>query len=246
MTPKPGPCLYLLPGLLCDATVWEHQSASLERHAEIRIPALRGISSFRDMALHILKDAPARFSVVGHSMGGRVALEMMRLCPERIDKFGLMSVGVHPVQPHEPAARMALVDLAEQRGMEALADKWIPPMVARSRHGDLELMQKIRAMVLRSTPAEHRCQIEAALTRSDQSLYLPTIKHKVLLLCGAEDVWSPLAQHQKIQQLLACSDLHSIADAGHMVTMERPEAVSRVLVDWFTGAGADQDMSRLK
>jgi pimeloyl-ACP methyl ester carboxylesterase len=234
VTNKAKPYLYLLPGLLCDATVWEHQCASLMRHAEIRIPVVRGISSFRDMALHILKDAPEKFSVVGHSMGGRVALEMMHLFPERIEKFALMSVGVHPVQPHEPATRMALVELAEQQGMEALADKWIPPMVPPMRHGDAVLMQKIRAMVLRSTPAEHRCQIEAALTRADQSLYLPAIRHKVLLLCGAEDSWSPLAQHQKIQQQLPNSELHSIADAGHMVTMERPEAVSRVLVDWFT------------
>jgi pimeloyl-ACP methyl ester carboxylesterase len=159
---------------------------------------------------------------------------MMHLVPERIEKFAVMSVGVHPVQPGEPAARMALVELAEQQGMEALADKWVPPMVLRSRHDDTALMQKITTMVLRNTPADHRCQIEAALTRADQSLYLPSIKHKVLLVCGAEDGWSPLVQHQKIQQQLATSELHSIADAGHMVTMERPEAVSRVLVDWFT------------
>jgi pimeloyl-ACP methyl ester carboxylesterase len=234
VTNQTRPHLYLLPGLLCDAAVWEHQWASLARHAEIRIPVVRGIASFRDMALHILQDAPKKFSVVGHSMGGRVALEMMHLVPERIEKFALMSVGVHPVQPGEPAARMAMVELAEQQGMDALADRWIPPMVLPSRHSDTVLMQKIRAMVLRNSPADHRCQIEAALTRADQSLYLSSIKHEVLLLCGAEDAWSPLAQHQKIQQHLASAKLHSIADAGHMVTMERPEAVSRVLVDWFT------------
>ncbi len=234
MTNTQKPHLYLLPGLLCDATVWEHQQASLSPHAEIRIPAFRGLSSFRDMALHVLKDAPEKFSVVGHSMGGRVALEMMHLCPERIEKFALMSVGVHPVQPGEPPKRMDMVELAERQGMEALADKWIPPMVQTARQGDTALMDKIRTMVLRSNPYEHRCQIEAALTRADQSLYLSAIRHKVLLLCGTEDGWSPLVQHQKIQQQLATSELHSIADAGHMVTMERPEAVSRVLVDWFT------------
>lgn len=234
MTQKPKPVLYLLPGLLCDATVWEHQWASLARHADVRIPVFRGLTSFRAMALSVLEDAPEQFSVVGHSMGGRVALEMMHLVPERIEKFGLMSVGAHPVQPGEQAARMALVDLAEKEGMEALADKWIPPMVLPARHGDKALMQKIRAMVLRHTPFDHRCHIEAALTRADQSLYLPAIEHKVLLLCGAEDSWSPLVQHQKIQQQLRTSELHSIADAGHMVTMERPEAVSRVLVNWFT------------
>lgn len=234
MTNEAKPVLYLLPGLLCDATVWEHQQASLAQHANVRIPIFRGINSFRAMALSVLAEAPEQFSVVGHSMGGRVAFELMHLVPERIEKFGVMSVGAHAVQPGEQARRMALVELAEQKGMEALADEWIPPMVLPARRGDTALMRKIRDMVLRHTPFDHRCHIEAALTRADQTLYLSAIKHKVLLLCGTEDAWSPLVQHQKIQQQLATSELHSIADAGHMVTMERPEAVSRVLVDWFT------------
>jgi pimeloyl-ACP methyl ester carboxylesterase len=236
VTNVPKPVLYLLPGLLCDATVWQHQEASLARHAEVRIPVFRGISSFREMALEVLKDAPPTFSVVGHSMGGRVALELMQLVPRRIEKFGVMSVGAHPVQPGEPAKRMALVKLAEEKGMEALADEWIPPMVLPARHGDTALMRAIRAMVLRHTPFDHRCHIEAALTREDQTRYLASIAHKVLLLCGKDDAWSPLVQHQQIQQQLATSELHCIADAGHMVTMEQPEAVSRVLVDWFTAA----------
>lgn len=237
MTQAAKPCLFLLPGLLCDATVWEHQRASLAPHAEIRIPVFRGINTFRAMAVQVLDSAPEKFSVVGHSMGGRVALEMMQLAPQRIEKFGLMSVGVHPVQPGEASKRMALVDLAERQGMEALADRWIPPMVPAARHGDTELMQRIRAMVLRHTPFDHRCHIEAALTRADQSRYLPGIRHRVMLLCGAQDGWSPLVQHQKIQQQLAgSSELHSIADAGHMVTMERPDDVSRVLVNWFTAS----------
>ncbi|HEY0963001.1 MAG TPA: alpha/beta hydrolase [Pseudomonadales bacterium] len=235
MTQAPKPSLFLLPGLLCDATVWEHQRASLAPYADVRIPVFRGINTFRGMALSVLKDAPEKFSVVGHSMGGRVALELMQLAPDRIEKFGLMSVGVHPVQPGEESKRMELVNLAEEQGMEALADRWIPPMVPAARHGDTDLMQGIRAMVLRHTPFDHRCHIEAALTRADQSQYLSAIRHRVLLLCGAQDGWSPLAQHQKIQQQLAgSSELHSIGDAGHMVTMERPEEVSRVLVNWFT------------
>ncbi|MDT8398063.1 MAG: alpha/beta hydrolase [Pseudomonadales bacterium] len=230
------PVLYLLPGLLCDATVWEHQQSTLAPYAEIRIPVFKGISSFREMALSMLQDAPSHFSIVGHSMGGRVALELMHLFPDRIDKFALMSVGVHPLQPGEFDKRMAMVDLAEQKGMEALADAWIPPMVHPSRHQDTVLMQSIRAMVLRNTPADHRCQIEAALTRADQSLYLPTIRHQVLLLCGEDDGWSPLSQHKAIQQQLPKSELHSIAAAGHMVTMEQPDSVSQVLLQWFTAS----------
>lgn len=233
---KNKPVLYLLPGLLCDETVWEHQQKALRAVADVRVPVFRGYRSFREMALMVLQDAPPRFSVAGHSMGGRVALEIMHLFPERIDKFALMSVGVHPVQPNEPGKRMVLVNLAEKQGMEALADAWIPPMVDPARHLDRKLMRKIRKMVLRSTPDDFSGQIEAALTRADQSRYLPAIQHHVMLLCGANDSWSPLAQHKDIESQLSSAELHAIAKAGHMVTMEQPEAVSKIMLDWLQGA----------
>lgn len=225
--------IYLLPGLLCDETVWRHQIAALSHLAETRVPDFRGLSSFREMALKVLRAAPERFSVVGHSMGARVALELMQLAPERIDKFVLMDLGVHPVQPGEAEERMVLVHVAEAQGMEVLAAAWIPPMIARARHRDAALIQEIRGMVLRSTPADYRGQIEAALQRADQSQYLPAIKHKVLLICGAEDEWSPVAQHEAIQHQLSSAELVVIPHSGHMVTMEQPEAVNKVLLEWL-------------
>jgi len=230
------PVLYLLPGLLSDEVVWEHQQRALEPCADIRIPVFRGFSSFREMALLVLREAPPRFSVAGHSMGGRVALELMHLFPERIDKFALLSVGVHPVLPGEREKRMALVELAEQQGMAALADAWIPPMVHPVRLADQGLVKKLRTMVLRNTPADFRGQIEAALTRADQSRYLQAINHKVLLVVGEDDAWSSFSQHQNIQRRLHHCELVGIRHAGHMVTMEQPEAVSKVLVRWFVGS----------
>lgn len=227
------PVVFLLPGLLCDDTVWRHQSAALSLQFDVRVPDFRGMDDFREMARSVLLDAPERFSVVGHSMGGRVAMELMFLVPERIDRFVVMDLGVHAVQPGEKEQRMMLVHLAEQLGMEALADVWIPPMVARHRQDDAVLIAEIRAMVLRSTPEDYRGQIEAALKREDQSLYLPHIHHKALLVCGELDEWSPVAQHQSILDELPDAELAVIPGAGHMVTMEQPEVVSRLLLDWF-------------
>lgn len=227
------PVVYLLPGLLCDETVWTHQRAALSPMYDVRIPDFRGMDDFREMARLVLRDAPERFSVVGHSMGGRVAMELMFLVPERIDRFVVMDLGVHPVQPGEREQRMVLVHLAEQLGMEALADVWVPPMIARHRQSDAALVDEIRAMVLRSTPEVYRGQIEAALKREDQSLYLPHIHHKALLVCGELDEWSPVGQHQAILDELPDAELAVIPQAGHMVTMEQPEAVNRVLLEWF-------------
>lgn len=227
------PVVFLLPGLLCDETVWRHQIGALAPQFDVRVPDFRGMDDFREMARLVLQEAPERFSVVGHSMGGRVAMELMAMVPGRIDRFVVMDLGVHAVQPGEREQRMVLVHLAEQLGMEALADVWIPPMVARHRQADAALIGEIRAMVLRSTPEIYRGQIEAALKREDQSLYLPHIRHKALLVCGELDEWSPVAQHQAILDELPDAELAVIPGAGHMVTMEQPEAVNQVLLDWF-------------
>lgn len=227
------PVVYLLPGLLCDDAVWTQQIKALSPRFELRVPDFRGMNCFQAMARKVLEGAPERFSVVGHSMGGRVAMELMHRVPGRIDKFVVMDLGVHPVQPGENEARMHLVRLAEEQGMEALAELWIPPMIARSRHGDSRLIADIRAMVLRSSPADYRRQIEAALKREDQSRYLPHIRHKALLVCGELDEWSPVAQHEEILRELPDAELAIIPRAGHMVTMEEPEEVNRVLLDWF-------------
>jgi pimeloyl-ACP methyl ester carboxylesterase len=98
------PVVFLLPGLLCDDTVWRHQSAALSLQFDVRVPDFRGMDDFREMARSVLLDAPERFSVVGHSMGGRVAMELMFLVPERIDRFVVMDLGVHAVQPWREGA----------------------------------------------------------------------------------------------------------------------------------------------
>ena len=237
------PVIYLLPGLLCDEVVWAHQQASLASIAEIRIPVFRGMSSFREMALHVLRDAPDKFSVVGHSMGGRVALELMHLFPERIDKFVLMNLGVHPLQPGEANKRWHYVEKARHEGMAALAESWIPQIVNKASLQDSRLMLELTAMVLRNTAADYQGQIEAALTRDDQTLYLPAISHKVLLVCGADDTWSPPAQHVAIQASLKDAVLHCIPNAGHMLTMEQPEAVSRLLLSWFMDREANAGLA---
>ncbi|HMB60367.1 MAG TPA: alpha/beta hydrolase [Xanthomonadales bacterium] len=227
------PVVYLLPGLLCDAAVWEHQAEALSALFEVRIPDFRGNTSFRQMAHQVLAEAPARFSVAGHSMGGRAAMELMHLAPERIDGFVVMDMGVHPASEAEKEKRQVLIDLLEREGMEALADAWIGPMLAPARRNDSTLIAAIRAMVMRFTPQEYRNYIQAALTRENQALYLPQIRHQVLLLCGAEDGWSPVEQHEEIQKQLRNAELVVIPKAGHMVTMEQPEAVSAVLLRWF-------------
>ena len=227
------PVLFLLPGLMCDEAVWIHQTESLSSCADIRIPVFRGFDSLVAMAEHVLDQAPERFSVVGHSMGGRVAWELMELAGNRIDKFSVMDTGVHPVSQAEPEKRQALIDKAQNEGLAAVAQAWIPGMVHPHRHDDSNLITEITDMIMRNSVEDFLGQMHALLNRKDQTDNLALIKHKVLLVAGEADAHSPPEQHRLMAEKLPSSQLEIVQGAGHMATMEKPEEVSRILVDWF-------------
>ncbi len=224
--------LCLLPGLLCDATVWEPQRLELSTRAEIHIADLRGPDSFTAMAAKVLDETSGPLAVAGHSMGGRVALEMWRLAPERIDRLALLSTGFEGPRPGEETARMALVELAYAKGMAAVADRWLPPMVHPDRVNDRALMDPLIAMVRRATPESFERQQRAGLTRPDATAYLPRIACPALVLCGRQDNWSPIAQHEEMARRIPGSRLVLIEECGHMATVERPDAVSAALAQW--------------
>jgi len=227
------PTLFLLPGLLCDATVWAHQAAALGSIAAVRIADFRGFDSLTEMARAVLASAPERFAVAGHSMGARAALEVVRLAPERVTRLALLDTGTHPLRPGEAEKRQDLVDLANREGMAALAARWLPPMVHPARAADETLMVPLRAMVLRMTPAIHERQIRALLQRPDAEAVLATIRCPVLVGVGRQDAWSPPSQHESIVAAVAQARLVVFEDSGHMAPLEAPEAVTAALRAWL-------------
>jgi pimeloyl-ACP methyl ester carboxylesterase len=223
----------LLPGLLCDASVWSAQVAALKPHANLAVADFSQLDRLEDLARSALALRPGPLVVIGHSMGARVALEMMRAAPERIARLALLDTGIHPVREGEEANRQILVDLAFKDGMAALADRWLQPMVHEARVHDRSLMEPLKAMVMRATPEQHQRQIRALLNRPDPRALLPTIRCPVLVMVGRQDRWSPPAQHQEIAALIPNAELVVIEDSGHMSTVEQPDQVSRALLRWL-------------
>jgi pimeloyl-ACP methyl ester carboxylesterase len=224
----------LVPGLLCDAAVWEHQVAALSQSYDVIVPDLTRQDSIAAMASDILAEAPERFSIAGHSMGARVALEVFAQAPDRVERLALLDTGVHPVGEDEPAARQRLLNLSAQHGMRALADIWLPPMVSDGRlENDAELKARLYAMVERMSPQIHRAQITALLNRPDAIDHLATIACAVLIGVGALDRWSSPEQHRDIAAAIARARYVVFADSGHMAPMETPEAVSDALLEWM-------------
>lgn len=225
--------IILLPGLLCDASTWAAQERALGPYAEVAVVDFSQLDSIEAMARSALAFVDGLIVAIGHSMGARVALEMVRLAPERIARLALIDTGIHPRREGEEASRQVLVDLAFAEGMEALADRWLPPMVHVDRVNDRTLMEPLKAMVMRATPEQHQRQIRALLNRPEARAYLPRIACPTLVMVGRQDRWSPLAQHEEIAALIPNAELVVIEDSGHMSPVEQPEQVSGTLLRWL-------------
>jgi pimeloyl-ACP methyl ester carboxylesterase len=128
-----------------------------------------------------------------------------------------------------------VLDVAATEGKGRLADEWLPQMVAPEPRSDERLMAQLRAMVLRASPEQHARQIHALLTRPDATPLLSTIDVPTLVAVGRHDGWSPLAQHVKIVEGIDGARLEIIEAAGHMSTIEQPDAVTALLREWMIG-----------
>lgn len=219
----------LIPGLLCDRTVW----GPVLQRLPAEVADLSTQDSLTQMAEDLLARYPGPLRVAGHSMGARVAMEMARIAPARIERMALLDTGIHPLKTGETAKRDEVVRLAYDHGMQALCDRWLPPMVFAENHANAPLMDALRAMVLRMTPALHARQIKALVNRPDASATLSRVACPVLLVVGRHDLWSPVAQHEDMRALLPHAHLEVIENAGHFAPIEQPRAVSDVLVPFL-------------
>jgi pimeloyl-ACP methyl ester carboxylesterase len=242
--------LILIPGLLCDAEVWAPQTAALADLATAEVADHGSCDSLGGMAEAILERAPAQFALAGHSMGGRVALEVMRRAPRRVRALALLDTGYLPLAPSEAgererAGRLALLEVARREGMRAMCRRWLAiPTIHPQRLGDEQLLAPILEMFARKTPAIFEAQIRALLERPDASAVLPAIDCPTLVLCGREDALSTLAAHQQMTDLIPGSALVSIARCGHMATLEQPAEVNAALRSWLGRIPAERGSPR--
>ena len=231
--------LLLIPGLMCDHSVWSPLLPLLP-HQQVRIADHGDSDSLIDMAQRLLKTAPPLFDIAGHSMGGRVALEVYRLAPERVRRIALMNTGYLPLADGEAglkerAGRMQLLAIAQTQGVRAMAAQWVQKMVAPARLQDDVLINQIIDMFERKSATVFERQLHALLTRPDASDVLANIHIPCLVMTGEHDAWADVAQHRAMADLLTSkTGVTVIPQAGHMLTMEEPAAVAQVFLNWLS------------
>ncbi|MEC3861219.1 alpha/beta hydrolase [Mesobacterium sp. TK19101] len=226
--------LVFVPGLLSDARVWAPVRALLGLGgyaADVDGPA-----SITGMAERVLAAVDGPLIVLGHSMGGRVGMEMARIAPDRMRGLVLADTGHHPLAEGETATREAKIAQGHA-DMGALCDAWLPPMVDDSRHGDYVLMGALREMVLAKGPQVHEAQIRALMGRPDAGAYLAAVHCPILLSVGRNDRWSPVSHHDEIAAMAPEAEVAVIEGAGHFLPIEKPVETANVIADWMRRKG---------
>jgi pimeloyl-ACP methyl ester carboxylesterase len=230
--------LLLVPGLMCDHTVWDPLVPELRTLHACTVVDHGQADSLVQMASQILRDAPPQFCLAGHSMGARVGLEVLRLAPDRVAGVALLDTGYLPkltgaAGEEEVGKRMNLLQVAQEKGVRAMAHEWVQGMVHPDRLRDAALMEDILQMFDRKSADIFAKQLHALIHRPDGSDVLARIGVPTLIACGRQDAWSPPAQHESMHKLVPHAQLHIYEEAGHMAPMEKPAAVAESILQWL-------------
>lgn len=225
--------LVLLPGLLCDEQLWQHQIFHLGDVATLLVANLTESTSVSEMARTVLDAAPKRFALAGLSMGGYVALEIMRTYPERVERLALLDTSARADTPEQTRARRELLALARQGRFDEVPRRLLPLLVHPSRLDDERLVSTVIDMAEAVGPEAFGRQEAAIIARPDSRGDLSDIACPTLVLCGREDALTPVHLHEEMASLIPGSQLRVVEHCGHLSTLERPEEVAKALLEWI-------------
>lgn len=228
------PTLILIPGLLCDQTLWRSQTEGLKTAAGISVADITKRSTITEMAKGILETAPAHFSLAGFSLGSQVALEIMRLSGERVDRLALLSATHGGLPPDVASAIRHAVAALEQGGFDQYLEDSYLTYVAPRRAEDAELKSVFVSMARTVGVEAGLRQMRALLAITKPFTHLGKISCPTLIVGGRDDCRIKPADHQRLAQEIPGSQLEIIDDAGHFTPIEQPSRVTTVLRHWLT------------
>ncbi len=226
--------LVLIPGLLCTSELFLPQIDRLGPRLHIAVSGHnREHDSMAAIASAILTVAAPRFALAGLSMGGYIALEIMRQAPQRVERLALLDTSARPDTPEQTANRQRLVALAAKKGIEVPAREMFAKLVAPARVDDAALADTFLDMARETGVDAFARQQQAIAARPDSRPTLAAIRCPTLVLVGEQDQLTPPALAEEIANGIAGSRLAIIPGAGHLSTLEEPDAVGAALEAWL-------------
>jgi pimeloyl-ACP methyl ester carboxylesterase len=230
------PQLVFLPGLLCDAELWQQQLTALARPAIV--PDLSQHNTIGALAAQVLSEAAPHFALIALSMGGYVAMEIMRQAPERVTRLALFDTSARPDTPEQQARRRALIELAASGKFKGVTPRLLPTLVHPAALHKPAVTEPIIAMAARMGQQGFRTQQQAIIGRVDSRPTLSLIRCPTLIAVGDADQLTPQDLAEEMAALVPQARLAIIPTCGHLPPLEQPAYTTRLLQDWLSDSAA--------
>lgn len=223
----------LIPGLACTAELFASQILALWPRGPVTVASTLKGESMAEFADAVLADAPPRFALAGLSMGGYIALEIMRRAPRRVMRLAVLDTSARPDTPEQTEVRRGLVARAEAGGFEAVLAETAPRLLHPDHQADATLLgAQVRMGLAVGTKAYGRQQA-AIIGRPDSRPHLSAITVPTLVMVGDQDALTPPDRAMEMASAISGARLEIVEGAGHLSTLEQSDAVDRLLFDWL-------------
>ncbi|MBZ4023521.1 alpha/beta hydrolase [Rhodobacter sp. TJ_12] len=224
--------LIFLPGFMCDARLFWHQIIAFSADRAVITVPLHG-TTIEEMASAVLAVAPPRFALIGHWLGGLVAMEILRRVPERVSEIALLNVSPLAEPPAVAAQREPRIIRARTGRLDEVMLEEVPETALAPGAGRPEVQAMLLEMADALGPETFTQQSRALMRRPDQQRALRATRVRAVLICGEYDTICPPRRHEILAELMPQAEFRLILGAGHLCPLEQPVKVSRALRDWF-------------
>lgn len=225
--------LVLLPGMMCDARLFGPQINALSGRRPLHLAPIAGHDSMEALAAAVLAHAPRHFALAGLSMGGIVAMEVLRQAPERVERLALLDTNPRAEADEIRARRAPQIEKASAGDLAGVMRDEMKPNYLADGPARRDILDLCMAMALDLGPEVFARQSRALAARPDQQATLAAFRGPTLILMGEDDRLCPRDRHELMHELIPGSRLVVISGAGHLPTLEQPEATTAELRRWL-------------
>ena len=225
--------LLLLPGMMCDARLFQPQTAAFSGTRAVMCAPIGGHDNVQALAADVLENAPPRFALAGLSMGGIAAMEVLRQAPERVAGLALLDTNPLAEKPEVKARRAPQIEAVRNGGLWRVMREEMKPNYLAGGPGRAAILDLCMEMAVDLGNQVFLNQSVALMNRPDQTETLRRYTGPSLVLCGREDSLCPVERHELMHGLLANSRLEIIEEAGHLPVLEQPEQTTAAMARWL-------------
>ena len=225
--------LVFIPGMMCDSRLFQPQISEFSKQYLVCITPVSYSDSIEKISFEILRQLPQKFTLIGLSMGGILAMEIIKKVPERVMKIVLMDTNFKPETEEIKSRRFPQIKLVNEGLLVDVMCKQIQNNYLRTDRKNKKVFDLCLSMANDLGKEVFINQSKALATRKDYTSTLKNIKVPSLIICGEYDRLCPIKVHREMESLIDNSTLEIIPDAAHLPTLEQPAYLNKILTKWL-------------